>query len=501
MRPIMNINNKSWPPKQRAVTIYKRGLFEEMDAMSYRFSSARPDLPSLEAFASATQAGIQDKPYELIKERQVTASVQNLLASLNAETRKFAGMRPDQPSAQSDAVIGLALPFSTKERVVTIYKQKLYEDIDSESYKFTESRPEQPAQQGNAIASDTAEKLDGHIIARLVENCDARLRRRLKTYLKNDTTVSEADNELVLDAALGYTFILSTEFPDTMLEPLKNYIHHYLVWGALSEWYGAGLGSEQANWFSRTLKETEDAIIGLASQIDGLLAIRHLKFADAHLRKRLVRFLKNTETVLAADDNLESVEAFVYEMLVPTEFNDSQMGALAEHIHRYLVWAALFDWYGASLGAAQSAWFEKQLKGLGDAIVMMVSRVDALLAVRYLEFRDARLRRRIARFLSDFEEVTEADDQLQLDSTFVYDLWVPADFKDALLDPLKDHIHRYLLWGALFTLYGHALGSDQARLFAAEVDSLENDILNLLRGGSLVRRPLQPFGPAEKIYW
>lgn len=500
MTPIMIIDDRQPQPKQRIITIYKRGLFEEMDAESYRFSSVRPDILSHESFAAASDTPIQTKPYELTKERLITINKRNLFEALDAESRKFSEVRPDLPSHQSNTTDELSQ--STKERQVVIFKQKVYEDIDAESYKYAESRPEQPAQQSNAVASDSSERLDGHIIARLVENRDARLRKRLEQYLKKTTSPDTADNHMVLEPTFTYDFVLSGEFNDTMLESLKNYIHHYLVWGVLSDWYGASLGSNQADWFRGTLKETEDAIVGLAARIDGLLAIRHLEYADAKLRKRLMRFLKNTLMVPVADDDVSMDDDFTYEMILPAEFNDSQMDALADHIHRYLVWSALYDWYGASLGSAQSGWFEKQIKVIGDAIVTMVSRIDGLLAVRHLEFRDAKLRRKLVRFLNDNEIVTAADDQLQLDSTFVYDLLVPVEFKDAMVDPLKDHIHRYLLWGALFDWYGASLGSDQANWFRSELDELESTITSMLSLPSIAKRPLQPFGPAtKKIIW
>lgn len=500
MNPILIIDDRTTPPKQRVITIYKRMLFEEMDAMSYRFSSVRPDTPSLEMFASATEKTIQDAPYDLTKERQVTIYLRNLYEALDAESRKFSEVRPDQPSHQSNASDAVSLPVTTKERTVTIYKQKLYEDIDAESYKFAEARLEKSPQQTNATASDTAERLDGHIIARLVENCDARLRKRMAQYLKKEGVVTDADNLMVLDASLTYTFVLSSEFPDTMLESLKNYIHRYIVWGSLADWYGASLGSEQANWFRSTLKDTEDAIVGLAARIDGLLAIRHLKFGDAKLRKRLMRFLKNSATVTSASDNITLDSTFVYDLVLPIDFNDSQMEALADHIHRYLVWSALYDWYGASLGSTQSGWFEKQLKSLGDSVVEMASRIDGLLAIRHLEYRDARLRRRLMRYLNDETEVTEANDLPVLDSTFVYDLLVPQEFKDTMVGPLKTHIHRYLLWGALFDWYGASLGSDQAGWFKKELDELESTITSMLSLPNVAKRPMQPFGPAQKIY-
>ena len=122
MRPVIIINDEAdVPVKSRTITIYKQELFEDMDAESYKFSEIRPDIPSHRSDILANGVSIQEKPYTL-----------------------------------------------TKERTITIYKQKLYEDIDAETYKYSEARPDANPQATNASGSDSAERLDGHILARLV---------------------------------------------------------------------------------------------------------------------------------------------------------------------------------------------------------------------------------------------------------------------------------------------------------------------------------------------
>lgn len=328
MRPVIIIDDENFAPptKERVITIYKQALFEDMDAESRRFTLMRPDLPEHQSDITASEANIQNTPYV----RQ-------------------------------------------KERVITISKQRLYEDIDAESYKYAEAKPNMTPEQANASGSDSAERLDGHIIARLVEHCDANLRKRVMRYLKNDTVVTSEDNDLVLDPSFVFTFILPAEFNDSMMETLKNYIHRYFVWGALYDWYGASLGSDQAKWFQNTLKGTEDAIVRLVSRIDGHLAVRHLEFRDAKLRKRLVKFIKNDTDVATANDQIVLDATFVYDFVLPTIFKDSMLDPLKDYIHRYLVWGGLFDWYGSSLGSEQAEWYRGEIKDLEDAIVGMLS--------------------------------------------------------------------------------------------------------------------------------
>ena len=327
IRPIIIINDETVvPTKERQITIYKQELFEDMDAESLKFSEVRPDLPSHQSDITASEAVIQNTPYVL-----------------------------------------------TKERTITITKERLYEDIDAESYKYAEAQKDLTTQEGNATSSDTAERLDGHIIARLVEHSDAKLRKRLMRYIKNSATVTTANDDMVLDSSFVYTFILSTEFNDSMMGPLTNHIHRYIVWSALAEWYGASVGSEQAKWFEKTIKQTEDAIVKLVARIDGHLAVRHLEFRDAKLRRRMANVLKNTDEVLSANDRLNLGATFVYDLALPEQFRDSMIAPLKDYIHRYLVWGALYDWYGSSLGSNQSNFYKSELTELENAIVGLIT--------------------------------------------------------------------------------------------------------------------------------
>lgn len=150
-----------------------------------------------------------------------------------------------------------------KDRTVTIYKQKVYEDIDALSYKFAEARPSLHPQESNATSSDTAERLDGHIIARHVEFREAQLRRFMHFALKDDVEVTSANDLMILDDSFVFNFSLPKEFKDAMLDPLKDYIHRFLVWGALFDWFGASLGNAQANAYKKDLDDIKNEITNM----------------------------------------------------------------------------------------------------------------------------------------------------------------------------------------------------------------------------------------------
>lgn len=123
--------------------------------------------------------------------------------------------------------------------------------------------------------------------------------------------------------------------------------------------------------------------------------------------------------------------------------------------------------------------------------------VDGAVIARYVEFRDAQLRTKI-QFAMAAESEDYADDDLTLEKNkYTYHLIVPDGFNDNTLRPLAEYIHRFLVWGVLYDWYSQ-FGMNQAAVYDPK-DLLDN-ITGILRGPSIVKRPMQPFGPKEKIY-
>lgn len=157
----------------------------------------------------------------------------------------------------------LAIDTNTEEpkkaRTVEIYKNEVYKDVDLLTYKHTEGNAIQNLESRNAIASDVSEDMDGAVIVRYVEFRDARLRRKLQSVL-SDRTQDYADDDLTLDDnKYRYHFLLNESFNDNLLEPLAEYIHRFLVWGALYDWYSQ-FGMPQASVYGSQLEELEDDI-------------------------------------------------------------------------------------------------------------------------------------------------------------------------------------------------------------------------------------------------
>lgn len=124
--------------------------------------------------------------------------------------------------------------------------------------------------------------------------------------------------------------------------------------------------------------------------------------------------------------------------------------------------------------------------------------VDGVTIARYVEFRDAQLRNRLQRYLAPVD-AHYADDELGPQSKYVYPFLLDERFNDSTLRAVAEYIHRFLVYGALYDWYAQ-FGSAQAGIYAKEVDGLLDRISAMFQAPSIAKRPLQPFGPAQKIY-
>ena len=122
--------------------------------------------------------------------------------------------------------------------------------------------------------------------------------------------------------------------------------------------------------------------------------------------------------------------------------------------------------------------------------------VDAAVIARYVDLRDAQLRVLMQGVLQD-EYVEAADDRMTLDEgAYIYKLTMPEKWNDNTLRPLMKYMHRFLVWGALYDWYLQ-FGSQMAQSYGAQLNTIEENIQSIMQGPSIVKKPLQPFGPAK----
>lgn len=152
-----------------------------------------------------------------------------------------------------------------KRCLIELILADVYKDIDCLTEKFAEANidSDRNIEQKDAIISDSAEDIDGHILARFVEQRDSRLRKMLQSYLVVPEEFYK-NNNLEIKDRYCYNLLLPESFSDAMLEPLKTQMHQYLVCGALYDWYIKMGMMAQARAYNDDLDETTTEIKSLA---------------------------------------------------------------------------------------------------------------------------------------------------------------------------------------------------------------------------------------------
>lgn len=156
-------------------------------------------------------------------------------------------------------VLAEDMPEPTKTREVVIHKSEIFKDIDLFTHKHVDAREDLGNRPANAVSSDTAEKVDGAVIARYVEFRDAQLRNRCQRILADKQDDSANSDLSLAEDSYRYVFNVPESFNDNALRPLAEYIHRFLVFGALYDWYSQ-FGMPQAGVYGSQLDEIEEYI-------------------------------------------------------------------------------------------------------------------------------------------------------------------------------------------------------------------------------------------------
>lgn len=120
---------------------------------------------------------------------------------------------------------------------------------------------------------------------------------------------------------------------------------------------------------------------------------------------------------------------------------------------------------------------------------------DAAIITRYRDFRDARIRKRLVRYLvTEVPSHTFTDRPKSPFSEYLYVFRVADDFRTEIMEAIKDHLHEYIVRGTIHDWYKYS-GIPTAET-DKELEEMEDEILSDLRGRpDTTARPLQPFGP------
>lgn len=119
--------------------------------------------------------------------------------------------------------------------------------------------------------------------------------------------------------------------------------------------------------------------------------------------------------------------------------------------------------------------------------------LDKYMLLRFIDARDARLRKRLSFALQSEEaETLSVSNEMPTGEAYSYKLNVPDNFTRDKSLSLVAQIHDYFVKGAAYDWYVNA--GVQPLVTYEVLELLEQSIINMLRT-SYVKRPIQPFGP------
>lgn len=122
-----------------------------------------------------------------------------------------------------------------KTRKITLHKNEVHYDCEAHAFKLMDViGPDVKIK--NAVAADSGDILDGRMLSRYTDLRDAEIRKRL-AFCIADGVVGEVDDIPSNDPLYIYNISMADNVKDSLLIPVKTYLHEYLVRGTLYDWY------------------------------------------------------------------------------------------------------------------------------------------------------------------------------------------------------------------------------------------------------------------------
>lgn len=119
--------------------------------------------------------------------------------------------------------------------------------------------------------------------------------------------------------------------------------------------------------------------------------------------------------------------------------------------------------------------------------------LDGRVLGRMIDVRHATLRRKLAFALSG-EQKESVCNAPTPGSEIVFALSVSKSLDDGLIDVAKTYMHEYIVRGVLLDWY-RRLGLQTVAVSESDVQEMLDNVINIMRGPSYMKAPLQPWGP------
>ena len=127
---------------------------------------------------------------------------------------------------------------NTKNLTITIQKKDIYYDDDYLSLAYVTASGGENPERDDAAALETDSDNQVRVFRRLCDHRMSDVKALLHKFLKPDSSnVSHTKSNALVTADWTLELTVSTEVDDSILQPLTDSIHDYIVTGAAHDWY------------------------------------------------------------------------------------------------------------------------------------------------------------------------------------------------------------------------------------------------------------------------
>ena len=344
-----------------------------------------------------------------------------------------------------------------KVYLLSVVKESVIDEVAAVTRKHTDTaeRAKKETVLPDSVASDNNGEIDRGLISRRVQKWYAELRSELRFCLFPATDLETATLPIRTYETLDYLMLICPPFDVELLPSVTTLVHDYLVSGALYEWYKS-LGSTLGEKYLSEAIASKDKVVSMLRQAISAQTSDSCDLIETHDDGEKVYLMSIVEKSI-----IEEVAA------ITRKYNDASERRKDVVLHSTIA----ADHNGS---------------------------VDTGLISRRIKNWYAKLRSELLFCLFRESDIQTGTIPTRSYTTLDLLMHFCPEFDELLLPNVTTLVHEYLVNGALYEWYEKA-GSQQAVVYGAKLQGMQEEIVSILRGPSIVKRPMQPFGPAYQF--
>lgn len=148
---------------------------------------------------------------------------------------------------------------------------------------------------------------------------------------------------------------------------------------------------------------------------------------------------------------------------------------------------------------AESGTIAGSIQNLNGITSDSAENLDGSVLSRFSDARDAELRSLLLFCLESTRESCADNVSDRESPVYEYRLTLSPDFEDTRLQIAATKMHQYIVYGSVLDWYLSVGIMPPANMTETAMELLGSEIAGILRGRSWTARPMQPFGPADRL--